>query len=144
MVERRRYNHPLSRLARLRRDPYAAMMYVVGDGSVGGNSVPLTWWRKQIVSPAKDNQSAWLSLSSGDDAFGLTFRRVEGDPTDYTKWNQWEHVYLDLSRYEARVVWWTILTWFVRDWFGLRRRLYYWALTRHLDRVAPWHRRKAS
>lgn len=122
----------LRRVQRAWHDPYAALMHAIGDRTVGGNSVPGTW-RSEKIDDRGPADVSFLSVMADNDAFGIVVRRYEGDPSDSRTWHQWEHVYLDLNRREARSLAWLIVRWFAADWFGLRRSLYYWALTKHLD-----------
>lgn len=135
------------RIERAAQDPYAIVMHAVGDRTVGGNSVPLTWRHRNIDHRTTDYlgklQGSFLNVGADNDAFGIVIRRYEGDPADAFTWHEWKHVYLDLNRREARSLVWVLVKWFAADWFGTRRRIYYWALTKHLDRWRE-HRKPAA
>jgi hypothetical protein len=45
--------------------------------------------------------------------------------------NKW---YWHTNRQGARELWWFILRWWVGEWFGLRRKLWYALLRRRVDR----------
>lgn len=115
---------------RLRYDPWSIVMGMVGDHTVGGNSVP-TNWRSEKRESVEDRIDGTLAVGSSDDAFGIYLRRY------YKRSDSPEPevapVY-ELNRNEARWLAWYVLRWFAADWFGLRRRIYYHALHRHLGR----------
>lgn len=47
----------------------------------------------------------------------------------YDKWNHHIH-----EREARRLFWWLLFRWFGQArWFGLRRPIYYWALSRHVE-----------
>jgi hypothetical protein len=120
------------RLHRVRRDPWGIVMDAVGDRTVGGHSVPTTWRHETNEPPAKEHGHA-LAVSSGDDAFGIELRRYyPREGMDNEAGPVWS-----LNRREARWLAWYVFRWMAADWFGLRRRIYYHALFRHLEATKP-------
>lgn len=129
MVDRRpRWRRRLSRFI---RDPYAAFMDWLDD-SPDGLSGPPSAWRSWSVR-GKGNPTRTLSLRTDNDAFEVlaTFR-YDDEPAGYDP-----RVSFSLSRSEAHALTWSLIRWWFAEWGGLRRRLWYWALRKHLDVVAP-------
>lgn len=113
-----------------RQNPWYAVMDVTGDHTLGGHDVPKSWWEVKV--PSYDG--TFLHVSGGDDGREVVVHRIEGDPADSRTWNEWSHVYLSMSRGDARRFWWVLTRFFVTEWFGLRRWLYFVALRRVVRR----------
>ena len=104
-------------------------MHGIGDRTGGTGSVPTSWRSGSIRLPERDRPNRRIGLGVRNDAFEL----MGWNYYDDMKPGDEPSVAFALSRGEAaRLAWW-IVRWFAADWFGLRRKLYYWALTKHLD-----------
>lgn len=118
-------------------DIYARLMEALDDSGPGLSGVPSAW-RSGSVRGAEGSYRT-IRLRTDNDAFELLGWFAYDDEPSGTD----HRVAFSLNRSEAhRLAWW-IVRWWLAEWFGLRRRLYYWALTKHLDIVAP-NRRRAS
>lgn len=123
------------RLDRLVHEPYLIVLDLLGDGSVGGHSVPTEWRYDKIKSD--DRHAGYLWISTDNDAFAVRVNRHYEDEPSGARPSEW----VNLNRREARAVAWWILRWWAAEWFGVRRAIYYWALHRHVGRhKARYHR----
>jgi hypothetical protein len=112
-------------------DPWGTLLDWLGDGTVGGHSVPSSWRTGKIRGGLNPNRTIGLSIDN--DAFGLV------------GWNRYDDgsegdeplAAFSLSRSEAHALAWWILQWWAAEWFGLRRAAYYFALHRH---ISSWKR----
>jgi hypothetical protein len=104
------------------------------DDAPDGLSGPPSNWRSGDVRGAESGHPCrTIRLHTDNDAFALDGYLVYDDEPPGTD----HRVAFSFSRSEAhRLAWW-IVRWWAAEWFGLRRWLYYWALTKHLDIVAP-------
>ena len=116
------------RLRDARRDPWGVVMRAVGDRTAGLGGPPLNWYSRRHQT----DRYRELVMSAGDDGRGLELRAIyrENGRID-------EMVAGSLGGSE--VLWLTrnLVHMRIVDWFGLRRRLYFHALTRHLEATAP-------
>lgn len=114
-----------NRLRRFRRDPWAILMRALGTNTWGDgrNHPPGDGWTTTIGSPEVPIYASWL-----DDGGCLWIGYG-------SEW--WGH----LDARGARRLAWFVLWRDVRLLFGLRRKLWYAALSRHLDDVLPRRRR---
>lgn len=119
--------HRESRWRRFRRDPWALVMRALGTNTWGDgrNRPPGDGWQKILGSPEVPVYASWL-----DDGSHLWLGYG----------SQW---WGSLSAKDARRLAWFILRRELRLLFGLRRWLWYVALTKHLDDTLP-HRRAAA
>ena len=111
------------RLDRVRRDPWGIVMDAVGERTPGLGGPPLCWYSRK-----HDNGYSTLLLFSGDDGRSIELRRRYRDSDD-------EAVCYEVHRGERLFLLRYILWAYLVDWFGLRTRVYFTALTRHLTAV---------
>ena len=113
------------------RDPYRRLMNVLDDAPEGLGGVPSAWRSGKVRASGSPYRT--LHLRTDNDASELLMSFAYDDEGPGTQ----RRVLLSLSRSEAhRFAWW-VIRWYAAEWFGLRRRLYYAALRRHLDVEAP-------
>ncbi len=119
-------------------NPYRHLMDFLDDNGPGLDGPPSNWRHGTVRDPRGIRD---LHLHTDNDAFGLDGTWVYDD--DPRKGRD-ARVSFSMSRGEAhRLAWW-IVRWWAAEWFGLRRWLYYWALRKHLDIVAPDRHREAT
>ena len=119
------------RLSRAVHDPYGILMERLDD-SPDGLSGPPTAWRSWKVR-GSGNPSRTIQLRMDNDAFEvLAWFRYDDELPGHDP-----RVAFSLSRSEAHALTWSLIRWWLAEWGGLRRRLWYWALRKHLDVVAP-------
>jgi len=105
-------------------------MRIVGDRNPGLGGPPLNWYSRK-----RETRYRRLWASAGDDGHGLslTAQYQNGDGS----WNDENCPVYDMSREEMLFVFRFIAWGRIVDWFGLRRRIYYHALRKHLAATAP-------
>ena len=119
------------RLIRAVHDPYSILMDWLDDNP-DGLSGPPTAWRSGSIRGG-GNPTRTINLRMDNDAFEvLGWNRYDDEPPGHDP-----RVAFSFSRSEAHALTWWLIRWWLAEWGGLRRRLWYWALRKHLDVVAP-------
>lgn len=92
-----------------------------------GFGVPTDW---QSMSCALDENTAYTALIEND-AFEVLIGRVDDDRHGS---RHSENVCILRREFVLRLSIWYMRQWILGEWFGLRRKLFYWWLHRNLER----------
>lgn len=116
------------RLGRWRNNPDHAVMDILGTPFGGNRGVPGDW-RRESIRPKDRGQNRRLDVMVGNDGFDLSAWWYYDDAKGE------ESPAFSISRGEAHRLMWFILRWWAVEWFGLRRKVWYWALHRSVERT---------
>ena len=93
------------------------MFHKLGDDFHGAPSPPGSTYRLEFGETDDDGLPMEIATTGNNDGFEL-----------WLGWRSEWHVFYQ-AKYARRLAWFILWTWWARGtWFGLKRRLWYWAL----------------